>query len=156
MPRGPTPKSGRLSKKACGEAGGARAGTSGGRNTVVGRGRSASGPKAGDETSMGAGGQETRCPLQARLRVDLSLRLRAPPERRGLLADRAHGQRGAVLDGAQRVRQGGGSGQGQSRTFGGGSGLVAHRQRGRDPGRDTSRVPALRLPRAYAGRDVVA
>src|SRR5215212_2290468 len=88
-------------KKACGEAGGARAGTSGGRNTVVGRGRSASGPKAGDETSMGAGGKETGCPLQERLQVDLPLRFRAPRERRGLLAGLAYGKHRALLDDAQ-------------------------------------------------------
>jgi transposase len=58
---------------------------------------------------MGTGRQETRCPLQARLQVDLSLRFRASSERRGLLADPAHGQCGVVLDGAQGVRQRGGS-----------------------------------------------
>jgi transposase len=64
MPKGPPPPSGRLSKKACSEAGGAPASTSGCRSTVVGRGRSALGPKAGDKASVGAGGKETRCPFQ--------------------------------------------------------------------------------------------
>ena len=57
----------------------------------MGRGRGALGSKAGDKASMGTGGQETRCPLQARLQVDLPLCFRAPRERRGLLADPAHG-----------------------------------------------------------------
>jgi transposase len=39
---------------------------------------------------MGAGGKETRCPLQERLQVDLPLRFRAARERRGVLADLAH------------------------------------------------------------------
>ena len=75
---------------------------------------------------MGTGGQETRCPLQARLQVDLSLRFRASSERRGLLADPAHGQCGVVLDGTQRVRQRGGSRRAQVRPFGGGSGRLWH------------------------------
>ena len=54
MPRGPTPRSGRLSKKASGEAGGAQASTSGRRSTVVGGGRSALGPKASDSASIWA------------------------------------------------------------------------------------------------------
>jgi transposase len=57
----------------------------------VGRGRGSAGPKAGDEASVGAGGQAARCSLQEGLQVDLPLRLRAPPERRALLADPAHG-----------------------------------------------------------------
>src|SRR5215204_2191073 len=101
MPRGPTRRSGRLPKKASGEAGGAQAGTSGRRSTVVGGGRGEIGPKAGDSASMGAGRKEARCPLQERLQVDLPLRLRAPRERRSVLADLAHGQCGVVLDGAQ-------------------------------------------------------
>src|SRR4051812_30829994 len=101
MPKGPIRRSGRLSKKASGETGGAQAGTSGRRSTVVGGGRGALGPKAADSASMGAGGQEARCPLQERLQVDLPLRLRATRERRGFLADLAHSQCAAVLDGAQ-------------------------------------------------------
>ena len=66
MPRGPQLPSGRLSKKASGEAGGDQAGTSRRRSTVVGGGRGALGPKAGDPASMGAGGQEARRPLLKR------------------------------------------------------------------------------------------
>ncbi len=47
--------------------------------------------------------------------MDLRLRLRASPERGGFLADPAHGQRGAVLDVPQGVRQGGGSRREQAR-----------------------------------------
>src|SRR5215204_7058557 len=101
MPKGPTPRSGRISKKASGEAGGAQASTSGRRSTVVGGERGALGPKASDSASMDAGGQEARCSLQERLQVDLSLRLRAARNWRGVLADRTYGQRKAVLDGAQ-------------------------------------------------------
>src|ERR671916_2502539 len=103
MPRrGPIRRSGRLSKKASGEAGGAQASTSGRRSTVVGAGRSALGPKASDSASMGTGRQEeARCSLQERLQMDLSLRLRAARKWRGVLADRTYGQRKAVLDGAQ-------------------------------------------------------
>src|SRR5215204_5672125 len=104
MPKGPTPRSGRLSKKASDEAGGAQASTSGRRSTVVGPGRGALGPKAGAKASMGTGGQEARCSLQERLQVDLSLRLRAARKWRGLLADRTYGQRKAVLDGSAGVR----------------------------------------------------
>src|SRR5215212_3431232 len=156
MLKGLMTQSGRLSKKSPSETRGAQGDPSESGSGTLGRGRGAPGPKAGDEASMGTGGREARCPLQARLRVDLSLRLRAPPERKGLLADPAHGQRGVVLDGARCVRQRGGSRRAQARPFGGGSGRLAHRQRGRDPGRDTSRVPALRLPGATAGGEVVA
>ena len=45
------------------------------------------GSKAGDAASVGAGGKETRCSLPERLQMDLSLRLRASRERRGLLAN---------------------------------------------------------------------
>src|SRR5215208_2363717 len=101
MPKGPMPQSGRLSKKSPSETRGAQGGPSESGSGTLGRGRGAPGPKAGDKASMGTGGQKTCCPLQARLRVELSLRLRAPPERKGLLADPAHGQRGVVLDGAR-------------------------------------------------------
>jgi hypothetical protein len=47
---------------------------------------------------MGADGKEAHCPLQERLQVDLlPLRLRATRERRGFLADPAHGQCGALF-----------------------------------------------------------
>ena len=52
---------------------------------------------------MSAGGQEAHRPLQEGLQVDLPLRFRAALQRRGFLADPAHSQRGAVLDGALRV-----------------------------------------------------
>ena len=80
MPRGPTSRSGRLSKKASGEAGGAQAGTSGRRSAVVGGGRGAVGPQADDEASVGAGGQKTHRSVQKGLQVDLPLRLRATRE----------------------------------------------------------------------------
>jgi hypothetical protein len=41
---------------------------------------------------MGTGGKEAHRPLQQRLYVDLSLRFRLPPERRGLLVDSTHRQ----------------------------------------------------------------
>jgi len=97
MPKGPTPSSGRLSKEASGEAGGAQGSTSGRRSTVVGGGGGALGPKATDQASMGTGGKETRCSLQERLQVDLSLRLCAARKWRGLLADRTYGQRKALF-----------------------------------------------------------
>src|SRR5215203_2056279 len=116
MPRGPTLRSGRLSKKASGEAGGAQARTSGRRSTVVGRGRSALGPKAGDEASVGAGRHKTCRSVQKGLQVDLSLRFRQARERRGLLADSADGKHRALLDGTLGVRSRGGSQQGAART----------------------------------------
>jgi transposase len=46
----------------------------------LGRGRGVLGSKAGDKASMGTGGQQTRCPLQARLQVDLPLYAFVHPE----------------------------------------------------------------------------
>ena len=63
----------------------------------MGRGRGPTGPQAGDPAGVGAGGKEARCPLQEGLQVDLPLRFRAARERRGVLADLAHGQRKAVF-----------------------------------------------------------
>src|SRR3954471_16687124 len=138
MSKGPIRRSGRPSKKPSGEAGRARAGTSGRRSTVVGGGRGALGPKAGDEASRGAGGKEAHCPLQEGLQVDVPVRFCAAREWRGFLADPAHSERGVVLDGAKGVRQRGGSGRGEARAFGGRQGRVAHRWGGRSPGRGTS------------------
>lgn len=56
---------------------------------------------------MGAGRSEAHSQTQAGIRVDLPLRLRAAHNRRGLLADPAHGKQGAVLHGTQGVCQGG-------------------------------------------------
>src|SRR5436853_7646382 len=98
---------GRPSKKSLGEAQG---GLSGGRSSgALGRGRGPAGPEAGDSTGLGAGGKEARRPVQERLRVDLPIRLRTAPERRGFLADPTHGKRAAVLFGASALcRRGGG------------------------------------------------
>lgn len=75
----------------------------------MGARRGPAGPKAGDKAGVGSGGEEAHRQGEEGLRMDLSLRLRAPRERAGLLADPAHGQRGgAVLAGPGRVRQGGG------------------------------------------------
>jgi hypothetical protein len=60
--------------------------------------------------------------------VDLSLRIRPSSERRGLLADLAHRQRGVVLDGCAGVRQGGGSWGGQASPSGLGPGWLAYRE----------------------------
>ncbi len=56
-----------------------------------------------DKTSMGAGRREAHRPLQEGLQVDLPLYafLCTLRERRGLLADCAHGKHRALLDGAQ-------------------------------------------------------
>src|ERR671921_1154312 len=157
MHRGLPPPKGRLSKKPRAEARAARGGPSGGRaGGAVGRRRDAAGPEAGEQEDVGPGGTKTRGPLQARLRVDLPLRLRPSPERGGLLDDPAHGEHGAVLFGALGVRQGGGSRRRQAHLFGGGQSGVAHRRGGRDPGRDTPGVFAEGLPGAYAGGEVVA
>ena len=63
----------------------------------MGAGGGSAGPQTGDQKGVGPGGRETRCSLQQRLQVDLSLRLRPSPERRGFLADPAHGEHAAVL-----------------------------------------------------------
>jgi len=88
----------------------------------LGRGRGSPGPKAGDdETGLGSGGEEARRPVQEGLRVDLPLRLHAPPERGGFLVASAHGRREVDLDGALRVRQQGGGGRReQAHPLGGG------------------------------------
>jgi transposase len=114
-PRGPKPPSGRLSKKAPRAAEGDRGGPSGGR--------SGGALWAEDEARLGLRAVLRRgygrrwergpqSPVQEGLRVDLPLRFRAARERRGFLADPAHAQRGAVLDGSPGVRPGSGSGQG--------------------------------------------
>src|SRR3954453_19640453 len=74
-------------------------GLSGGAGRALGRGRGSAGSKASDEAGVGAGGKETCSPIQERLQVDLPLRLREARKRRGFLADPAHSQRRAVLDG---------------------------------------------------------
>jgi hypothetical protein len=53
---------------------------------------------------MGAGGRKARCTFQERLQVDrpTSTALRAPRERRALLADPAHGKHRAFLHGAHK------------------------------------------------------
>src|SRR5215210_3231561 len=127
MPGPRTPRR-RLSKKSPTEAGGSTGSVSGGRGGVVGRGRGAAGAQAGDEEGLGSGGRETRGPLQEGLRVDLPLRLRPSEEREGFLDDPAHGQRGALLAGPRRIRQGGGSRRGQACLVGGGPSRVAHRR----------------------------
>jgi transposase len=80
---------------------------------------------------MGAGGKETRCPLQERLQVDLPLRFRAARERRGVLADLAHTVNVelfsiALREFAREVR----AGKDKRVLLGGGSGWVAHRRGG--------------------------
>jgi transposase len=109
MLKGPTHKSRRLSKKSWAEVGEAGGSPSGGEGRAVGLRRGAIGPQAGSKASMGSGGKEAHRSLQQRLQVDLSLRIRLSPERRGLLANFAHRQRGVVLDGCAGVRQRGGS-----------------------------------------------
>src|SRR5215211_4436757 len=111
MLEGPTPRSGRLSKKSWAEVGEAGGSPSGGEGRAVGLRRGAIGPQGSDQASMGSGGQEAHRSLQQRLQVDLSLRIRLSPERRALLANPAPRQRGVVLDGSAGVRQEVGAGE---------------------------------------------
>src|SRR3954468_2644686 len=102
MLREPTRTSEKLSKKSPGKAGEAQGGSPGGAGGggALGRGRGSAGSKAGDEAGVGTGGKETPSPFQERIQVDLPLRLREARKRRGILADPAHSQRRAVLEGS--------------------------------------------------------
>src|SRR5215218_10389458 len=157
MLRGPTPPSGRLSKKSRAEAGEARGGPSRCRSAVVGRGRDALGPKAGEQQEgVGADREEAHGPLQERIRVDLPLRLPQARKRRGLLDDPAHSEHQTVLFGARGVRKGGGSRHRQAHPFGLGQGRMAHRRGDRPTRRRASGVATLGFTGATTGGKVVA
>src|SRR5215211_3159127 len=157
MLRGPTPPSGRLSKKSRAEAGEARGGPPRCRSAVVGRGRDALGPKAGEQQEgVGADREEAHGPLQERIRVDLPLRLPQARKRRGLLDDPAHSEHRTVLFGARGVRKGGGSRHRQAHPFGLGQGRMAHRRGGRPTRRRASGVATLGFTGATTGGKVVA
>src|SRR5215210_4050158 len=105
---------------------------------------------------MGPGGREAHSPAQARLRVDLPLRLREAHHGGGVLADPAYGEEGTVLAGLGGVRQRARSRRGQTHRAGRGPGRVAHLRRGRASRRYTPGVAALGLSGAYARGEAVA
>ena len=139
-------------KKSRAEAGEARGGPPRCRSAVVGGGRDALGPKAGEQEGVGADREEAHGPLQERIRVDLPLRLPQARKRRGLLDDPAHSEHRTVLFGARGVRKGGGSRHRQAHPFGLGQGRMAHRSRGRATRRRASGVAPPRVHQSYNRR----
>src|SRR5215213_6161567 len=153
---GPNLPRGRLSKKSPRAGKGDRGAPSRSRGAAVGGGRGSAGPQTGGAAGVGSGGRETRGPLREGLQVDLSLRLREARKREGFLAYPAHGEHGVVLASPRGVRQGGGSGQGQTHPSGCGKSGLAYGRGDGGPRRDTPRVLAVGLAGTDAGREVVA
>src|SRR5215213_6121926 len=153
---GPNLPRGRLSKKSPRAGKGDRGAPSRSRGAAVGGGRGSAGPQTGGAAGVGSGGRETRGPFREGLQVDLSLRLREARKREGFLAYPAHGEHGVVLASPRGVRQGGGSGQGQTHPSGCGQSGLAYGRGDGGPRRDTPRVLAVGLAGTDAGREVVA